>query len=120
MPNLVKFRSDPDAMLVMSLEEYDEATDTAKKADIMRKDVVGNPARHYCRNAEDGLLVSLNHRGKVDLPYIASLYSGSPRRIIEELGDLIYQDPETGEWLTADAYLSGNVRAKLQRRSALG
>ena len=24
MPNLVKFREDPDAMLVMSLEEYDE------------------------------------------------------------------------------------------------
>ena len=26
MPNLVKFREDPDAMLVMSLEDYDEVT----------------------------------------------------------------------------------------------
>jgi hypothetical protein len=26
MPNLAKFREDPDAMLVMSLEDYDEAT----------------------------------------------------------------------------------------------
>jgi N12 class adenine-specific DNA methylase len=121
MPNLVKFRSDPDAMLVMSLEEYDEATGTAKKADIMRKDVVGrSPPVTAVRNAEEGLLVSLNHRGKVDLPYIASLYSGSPRQIIEELGDLIYQDPETGEWLTADAYLSGNVRAKLQAAERAG
>ena len=81
MPNLVKFRDDPDAMLVMSLEEYDEATDKAKKADIMRKDVVGrSPPVTAVRNAEEGLLVSLNHRGRVDLPYIASLYSGSPRR----------------------------------------
>ena len=32
MPNLVKFREDPDAMLVMALEEYDEVTGEAKKA----------------------------------------------------------------------------------------
>jgi len=121
MPNLVKFRDDPDAMLVMSLEEYDEATGTAKKADIMKKDVVGrSPPVTAVRNAEEGLLVSLNHRGRVDLPYIASLYSGSPRHIIDELGDLIYQDPDTQEWLTADAYLSGNVRAKLQAAERAG
>ena len=41
MPNLVKFREDPDAMLVMSLEEYDEVTGKATKAAIMTKDVVG-------------------------------------------------------------------------------
>ena len=32
MPNLVKFREDPDAMLVMALEEYDEVTGKAAKA----------------------------------------------------------------------------------------
>ena len=47
MPNLVKFREDPDAMLVMSLEDYDEVTGKAAKAAIMTKDVVGqDPARH--------------------------------------------------------------------------
>ena len=35
------------------------------------------------------------------------------RQIIAELGDLIYQDPDTQVWHTADVYLSGNVRAKL-------
>ncbi|RPJ58543.1 MAG: hypothetical protein EHM24_28625, partial [Acidobacteria bacterium] len=34
LPNLVVFRDDPDAMLVMSLEIYDEEADTARKADI--------------------------------------------------------------------------------------
>ena len=44
MPNLVKFREDPDAMLVMCLEDYDEVTGKAAKAAIMQKDVVGkNP-----------------------------------------------------------------------------
>ena len=41
MPNIVKFKEDPDAMLVMSLEEYDEVTGKAAKAAIMQKDVVG-------------------------------------------------------------------------------
>ncbi len=114
MPNLVKFREDPDAMLVMSLEEYDEASGTAAKAAIMRKDVVGrNPPVSSVRSAEEGLLVSLDRRGTVDLPFIATLYAKPEPHVVEELGDLIYHDPESATWQTADAYLSGNVRAKL-------
>src|SRR6266850_2498215 len=41
MPNLALFKQDPDAMLVMSLEEYDEVTGKATKAAIMKQDVVG-------------------------------------------------------------------------------
>ncbi len=114
MPNLVKFREDPDAMLVMSLEEYDEATGTANKAAIMKKDVVGpRPPVTHVTSAEEGLLVSLDHRGTVDLLYIAKLYGKPEAEIVTELGDLIYRDPATKEWQTADAYLSGNVREKL-------
>ena len=114
MPNLVKFREDPDAMLVMSLEEYDEASGTADKAAIMKKDVVGrNPPITSVRTAEEGLLVSLDRRGTVDLPLIAALYAKPETHVVEELGDLIYHDPESASWQTADAYLSGNVRAKL-------
>ena len=38
----------------------------------------------------------------------------------KELGDLIYQDPDTGLWQTADDYLSGNVREKLARAEQAG
>jgi len=41
MPNLVTFKDDPDAMLVMALEHYDERTGLAEKAAIMHHDVVG-------------------------------------------------------------------------------
>jgi N12 class adenine-specific DNA methylase len=41
MPNLVKFREDPDAMIVMALEDYDEVTGKAAKAPILLRDVVG-------------------------------------------------------------------------------
>ena len=79
MPNLVKFREDPDAMLVMSLEDYDEVTGQATKAAIMVKDVVGKtPPVTKVRSAEEGLLVSLNQRGAVDLPFIENLY-GKPK-----------------------------------------
>ena len=114
MPNLVKFREDPDAMLVMSLEDYDEVTGKAAKAAIMTRNVVGKtPPITHVKSAEEGLLVSLNQHGTVDLPYIASLYGKPEPQVIAELGDLIFRDPEAKTWQTADAYLSGNVRTKL-------
>lgn len=121
MPNLVKFREDPDAMLVMSLEDYDETTGKATKAAIMQKDVVGRtPPITAVSSAEEGLLVCLDQRGGVDLPFIAALYGKTEDEIITELGDLIFQDPESGDWQTADAYLSGNVRAKLMTAESAG
>src|SRR5262249_8709212 len=61
MPNIVKFREDPDAMLVMALEDYDEVTGKAAKAPILVKDVVGqSPAITSVTSAEEGLLVSLD------------------------------------------------------------
>jgi N12 class adenine-specific DNA methylase len=121
MPNLVKFREDPDAMLVVSLEDYDEITGLAKKAAIMHKDVVGQkPPITSVQNAAEGLLVSLDQKGVVDLPYIATLYGKSEDQIVSELGDLIYSDPESKTWQTADEYLSGNVRAKLAAAESAG
>ena len=49
MPNLVKFREDPDAMLVMSLEDYDEITGKAAKAASCRRTWWQNPARYLRR-----------------------------------------------------------------------
>jgi N12 class adenine-specific DNA methylase len=121
MPNIVKFKEDPDAMLVMSLEDYDEVTGKAAKAAIMQRDVVGKtPPVTHVRSAEEGLLVSLNQKGSVDLPYIASLYHKPESHVIEELGDLIFLEPISNTWQTADAYLSGNVREKLAEAKQAG
>jgi N12 class adenine-specific DNA methylase len=114
MPNLVRFREDPDAFLVMSLEEYDEATGKAAKSRILLEDVVGpaSPVTSVA-TAEEGLLVSLNERGRVDLDTIAALYGRDGDTVLAELGELVFLDPETGAYETRDAYLSGNVRKKL-------
>src|SRR5205807_4209613 len=85
MPNLVKFREDPDAMLVMSLEDYDEATGKAAKAAILKKDVVGrNPPITQVRTAQEGLLVSLDQRGAIDLAFIATLYRKPEEQVLAE------------------------------------
>jgi predicted RNA methylase len=121
MPNLVKFREDPDAMLVMALEEYNEVTGKAVKAPILLRDVVGkSPPITSVASAEEGLLVSLDRTGGIDLAYIAKLYGKPEDAIVAELGDLIYRDPESKAWQTADAYLSGNVREKLAAAQAAG
>ncbi len=120
-PNVVKFIEDPDAMLVLSLEDYDEVTGKAAKAAIMLKDVVGKtPPVTHVSSAEEGLLVSLNQRGAVDLPFIAALYGKSEDQVVTELGDLIYHDPESKAWKTADDYLSGEVRTKLSKAELAG
>jgi N12 class adenine-specific DNA methylase len=121
MPNLVKFREDPDAMLVMALEEYDEETGTAAKAAILKRDVVGRaePVTRVA-TAEDGLLVCLDRTGRVDLALIAELWGKPEDAVLRELGELVYRNPGTGAWETADAYLSGNVRFKLKEAEAAG
>lgn len=121
MPNLAKFREDPDAMLIMSLEDYDEVTGQATKAAIFGQDVVTrNPEVTSVRSAEEGLLVSLDHKGGIDLPFMASLYGKPESEIVQELGDLIYLNPVSNEWETADVYLSGNVRVKLREAENAG
>jgi N12 class adenine-specific DNA methylase len=121
MPNLVKFREDPDAMLVMALEDYDEVTGRANKAPILLKDVVGqSPPITSVASAEEGLLVSLDRTGGIDLGTISQLYGKPEQAVIAELSDLIYLDPESQSWQTADAYLSGNVRSKLAAATEAG
>lgn len=63
-------------------------------------------------SAKDALVSSLSEHGRVDLPFMEKLYGKSVDAIVKELGDLVYDDPVRGV-VTADAYLSGNVKKKL-------
>jgi SAM-dependent methyltransferase len=119
MPNLVKFREDPDAMLVMSLEDYDEVTGKAAKAAIMTKDVVGRtPPVTHVKSAEEGLLVSLNQRGAVDLPFIATLYGKPEEQIVAELGDLIFRDPDSRRTYCRATSTPTSVRRGFRRETS--
>jgi N12 class adenine-specific DNA methylase/adenine-specific DNA methylase len=113
-PNLQPFIDDPDCWLVSSIEDYDLETDTARPGPIFSERVIAPPALPVITSAADALAVVLNERGRVDVEHIAELLQIDADKVVEELGDAIFQDPADGAWQTSDAYLSGAVRTKLE------
>ena len=117
------FEDDSSYYLLCSLENLDENGKLKSKADMFTKRTI-RPERtvtHVDTPAE-ALAVSIGEKGKVDLSYMAELLGtpGDFERITGELRGVIFKDPsedvsdpEAG-WQTADEYLSGNVRNKLQ------
>ncbi len=112
--NVAAFRGDPDLPLLLSLEQFDRESGTATKAAIFRERTIAPrlpaPVAHDARSA---LLVTLAESGRVDLEQVARLLHTEEATAIAELRGLIFLNPETRAWETDDAYLSGNVRAKL-------
>lgn len=124
------FWDDTEAPLIQALEfDYEKAITLAYakehdvearparavKADIFSRRVLFPPGElEIVESAKDALIHSLNQQGKVDLHYMLKVYPKSEEEIISELGDLIYVDPKTGSVVTADEYLSGDVKTKLQ------
>lgn len=98
---------------VAAREEIDPRDPSAIKADIFNRRVMFPPADNIkVSNAKDALLASLNYKARLDLPYMASLYDKTEAEIIQELGDVVYNDPING-YVMADEYLSGDVKTKL-------
>jgi len=69
-------------------------------------------------NPKDALLVTLNACGRVDLGFISTLLHQSSSEFLPELKGAIFLNPQTNNWETEDAYLSGNVRSKLAAAEA--
>lgn len=122
--NAKAFDSDPDYYLLTSIENKvskDEEDDKPKyeKGDVFTKRTIRkNKEITSADNAEDALRYSLNNRGCVDFEYMKTLYPKTDEELIEELDNLIYQDPEklndfNNGWVIASEYLSGNVKHKL-------
>jgi N12 class adenine-specific DNA methylase len=109
------FRADPHAPLVQALEDFDPTSQTAAKAAIFSGRVVAprNP-RLGADTPADALAICLDVTGKADLRAIARLLGTSEEQAREDLGTLVFDDPETGQLVPAAEYLSGPVRAKLE------
>lgn len=122
------FKEDPSWSQLSALEDnYDKGVSaavskntgesvkkpSAKKAAILERRTQYPFAEvTQVSSAKDGMIETLNSVGRLDLARISQLYGKDEQTVIKELGDLIYQDPVQG-WVTADNYLSGNVKAKL-------
>ncbi len=118
--NAAAFRQDPDAPLLLSLEErYDRERNRADKAAIFtRRTVVPYVPPERAQSAADALSICLAETGRVDFARICELLHKPAPEAVAELGDLVFEDPASGEWRTREEYLSGNVRAKLAQARA--
>jgi N12 class adenine-specific DNA methylase len=117
---ITALRGDPFAPLVMSLEVFDDATQTATAAALLSKRMIAPRAPVLGADSpQDALAVCLDTVGRVDLDEIARLLGRTAQDARADLGELVYNDPTDSPRLVAAAeYLSGNVRVKLEHARA--
>lgn len=112
------FSNDSSYYLLCSLEILDENGNLARKADMFTKRTI-KPKTEITSvdNANDALIVSLSEKARVDITFMQQLCGKNMDEMLKELEGEIFNIPEYGEpnhWVTADEYLSGNVREKLK------
>lgn len=114
------FREDNSYPLLQSLEDVidneNKSKPSVEKAAIFRERTISPHIEiTTAESPEEALIISMSQRGKVDIEYMSALTGDSPDKIIESLnGSKIFLKPYEGEYVTADEYLSGNVRQKLR------
>ena len=119
--NRTAFNGDPDRYSLFALENWDSDKKTATKSDIFSKNTISpNRTVTSAKDVSEGLIVSVNQTGGVDVPLIAALVGKSVPDVTRELLDsrMAFKNRD-GILETAESYLSGNVRAKLRDAEAL-
>jgi len=109
------FNQDSSYCLLCSLEKIDDEGNFKGKADMFsRRTIKKAEVVTSVDTATEALAVSLSEKAKVDLDYMVELSGKDTDTVKEELAGIIFQNPVTDKWETADEYLSGNVRDKLE------
>lgn len=108
------FNQDSSYCLLCSLEKLDDEGNFKGKADMFSKRTIKKAeVVTSVDTASEALAVSLGEKARVDLAYMSELTGKSEEDVAKELAGIIFQNPVTEKWETADEYLSGNVREKL-------
>ena len=122
------FSMDSAYFLLTSLEVLDDERNFVRKADMFTKRTIKQKVTiTHVDTASEALAISLAEKAKVDMDYMVELTSKTEQEIYADLTGVIFLNPMHGyggsageKYLTADEYLSGNVREKLEwaKRSA--
>ena len=109
------FHQDSSYCLLCSLEKQDEEGNFLGKADMFTKRTIKKAeVVTSVDTASEALAVSLAEKAVIDFEYMSELSGKDEDTLTEELTGIIFKNPLSEEWETADAYLSGNVRNKLE------
>lgn len=123
--NSLAFRDDSAYPLLCSLENLDDDGNLISRADIFTKRTVRRPQPiTEVSTATEALAVSLSEKGRVDMEYMGGLTGKTERELAEELSGQVFRvpdvvNPESRKYVTADEYLSGNVKRKLTQARLL-
>ena len=113
--NNAAFSDDSSYCLLCSLEVLDENGALVRKADMFSKRTIRQQEPvTSCDTAADALAVSLSEKAKVDLQYMGKLAGKTEEQLTEGLAGIIFFNPSSEQYETADEYLSGDVRWKLR------
>lgn len=116
--NETAFSNDSSYFLLCSLEKIDGEGKFVGKADIFSKRTIKAKKKILQVDTPDeALILSIQDKAKVDLDYMQQLCNISKEEIIKSLEGVIFRVPDYeifDNWVTADEYLSGNVREKLK------
>ena len=113
-PRMGGFREDPDWPLVAALELFDDETQQTRPAAIFHDRIIDPPhERHAVDTPDEAVAVCLDETGRVTADRVGELLGVDPTTARTRLGNLVYDEPDTGRLIPAAEYLSGNVRHKL-------
>ncbi|RKI67801.1 helicase SNF2 [bacterium 1xD42-67] len=120
--NRLAFADDSSYYLLCALEVIDDDGKLKQKADMFTKRTIKpHQAVTSVDTASEALAVSIAEKAEVDMEYMAELSGRTPEELALELRGVIFRLPgplaegEAPRYVTADEYLSGNVRRKLRQ-----
>ena len=113
--NELAFREDSSYYLLCSLEILDENKNLKRKADMFSKRTIKtHEVVSTVDNSVDALILSISEKASVDMKYMSEKTGKTEQQLVKDLKGSIYKDPIKEEYVTADEYLSGNIREKLR------
>ncbi len=119
--NAIAFSEDNSYYLLCSLEDVDEDGNLKAQADMFTKRTIKKAVKITSVDTpSEALAVSIAEKAKVDMSFMAELTGLSDEEIATQLKGVIFRVPELyrtdapPHYVTADEYLSGNVREKLR------
>ena len=120
--NRLAFADDSSYYLLCALEVLDEDGRLERKADMFSKRTIKpHEAVTTVDTASEALAVSISEKACVDMAYMEQLTGKTSEELAAELRGVIFRVPGQSEpdgsplYVTADEYLSGNVRRKLRQ-----
>ena len=113
--NALAFADDSSYYLLCSLEVLDEDNNLKSKADMFTKRTIKpHEVVTSVDTASEALALSISEKARVDMAYMSQLTGKPVDELASELRGVVFVNPTNEQYVTADEYLSGNVREKLR------